>query len=34
MKLGELDEIALALMTINAVMWGINIWLLSLWVIK
>lgn len=34
MRLGELDETALILMTINAVAWGINIGLLSLWIIR
>ncbi len=34
MRLGELDETALILMTINAVMWGVNIGLFSLWIIR
>lgn len=34
MKLGDLDETALILLTINSVMWGVNIGLLSLWVIR
>lgn len=34
MRLGDLDETALILLTVNAVAWGINIGLLSLWVIR
>lgn len=34
MKLGELDETALALICVNAVMWTINISLMSLCFIK
>ncbi|GKV79226.1 hypothetical protein PEC106568_43990 [Pectobacterium carotovorum subsp. carotovorum] len=34
MKLGELDETILILMGINAVMWGVNIGLMSLFFIK
>lgn len=34
MKLGALDEVALTLMGINAIMWGINIGLMSLWFVK
>lgn len=34
MKIGELDDVALVLMGINAVMWGINVGLTSLWIIR
>lgn len=34
MRLGELDDTALTLLTINAVAWGINIGLLSMWIIR
>lgn len=34
MRLGELDDVALILLGVNAIMWGINIGLLSLWVVK
>ncbi|CQJ53267.1 Uncharacterised protein [Yersinia enterocolitica] len=34
MRLGELDDVALILLGINAIMWGINIGLLSLWIVK
>lgn len=34
MKLGELDETALALICVNTVMWGINISLMILYFIK
>lgn len=34
MRLGELDDVALILLGINAIMWGVNIGLLSLWIVK
>ncbi len=34
MILGELDDVALILLGVNAIMWGINIGLLSLWIVK
>ncbi|CFQ14839.1 Uncharacterised protein [Yersinia enterocolitica] len=34
MRLGELDDVALILLGVNAIMWGINIGLLSLWIVK
>ncbi len=34
MRLGELDDVALILLGVNAIMWGVNIGLLSLWVVK
>lgn len=34
MRLGELDDVALILLGVNATMWGINIGLLSLWIVK
>lgn len=34
MRLGELDDVALILLGVNAIMWGINIVLLSLWIVK
>lgn len=33
MRLGELDDVALILLCVNAIMWGINIGLLSLWIV-
>ncbi|CNE74633.1 Uncharacterised protein [Yersinia kristensenii] len=33
MRLGELDDVALILLGVNAIMWGINIGLLSLWIV-
>lgn len=34
MRLGEPDDVALILLGVNAIMWGINIVLLSLWIVK
>ncbi|CRY75399.1 Uncharacterised protein [Yersinia intermedia] len=34
MRLGELNDVALVLLGVNAIMWGINIGLLSLWIVK
>lgn len=34
MELGELDDVALILLGANAIMWGINIGLLSIWIVK
>lgn len=34
MRLGELDDVALILLGVNAIIWGINIGLLSLWIVK
>lgn len=34
MRLGELDDVALILLGVNAIMWGVNIGLLSLWIVK
>lgn len=34
MRLGELDDVALILLGINAIIWGVNIGLLSLWIVK
>lgn len=34
MRLGELDDVVLILLGVNAIMWGINIGLLSLWIVK
>ncbi|AJI85022.1 Uncharacterised protein [Yersinia enterocolitica] len=34
MRLGELDDVALILLGVNAIMWGINIGVLSLWIVK
>lgn len=34
MRLGELDDVALILLGVNAIMWRINIGLLSLWIVK
>lgn len=33
MRLGELDDVALILLGVNAIMWVINIGLLSLWIV-
>lgn len=34
MRVGTLDEVALTLLGVNAIMWGVNIGLMSLWFIK
>lgn len=34
MRFGELDDVVLILFGVNVIMWGINIGVLSLWIVK